>query len=312
MKKIAFLFPGQGSQFVGMGQDIYQEFELVREIFDMASEIAKINLSRLCFKGPIEELTQTINLQPAITALNLGMLTILEKESLAGEISAGHSLGEYSALCAGGAISKEDTIRLVIKRGELMHREAVQHRGAMTAIVGLPIDAVQEIVDGVQQQGIVSVANHNTEIQIVITGAPDAVAKASARSEEQGATAIPLKVSGAWHSELMRGAQDEFRQYLETIPFEAPARSVFMNVTADVAEDPDEIREIMTKQLCSPVKWFDSIQKMMDAEIEMFAEIGPGKVLAGLAKKILPVDYPAEIFTVNNMKTLEKFFEAAI
>ncbi len=310
MKKIAFLFPGQGSQSVGMGQDIYQEFELVREIFDMASEIAKINLSKLCFKGPMEELTQTVNLQPAITAVNLGMLTILEKESLAGEISAGHSLSEYSALCAGGAISKEDTIRLVIKRGELMHREATQHLGTMHAIVGLPIDTVQEIVDGVQQQGVVSVANHNTETQIVITGSPDPVAKVSARAEEQGARAIPLKVSGAWHSELMRGAQDEFREYLETIRFEAPVRSVVMNVTADVAENPDEIREIMTKQLYSPVKWYDSIKKMMDAEIEIFAEIGPGKVLSGLMKKILPVDYPAEIFTVNNMKTLEKFLTA--
>ena len=310
MKRIAFLFPGQGSQFVGMGQDIYQEFDLVREIFDMASEIAKINLSKLCFKGPMEELTQTVNLQPAITAVNLGLLTILEKESLAGEISAGHSLGEYSALCAADAISKEDTIRLVIKRGELMHREAVQHLGAMHAIVGLPIDTVQEIVDAVQQKGVVSVANHNTETQIVITGSPDPVAKVSARAEEQGARASPLKVSGAWHSELMRGAQDEFREYLETIRFEAPARPVVMNVTADVAEDPDEIREIMTKQLCSPVKWYDSIQKMMDAEIEIFAEIGPGKVLAGLLKKILPVDYPAEVFTVNNMKTLEKFLTA--
>ncbi len=310
MKRIAFLFPGQGSQSVGMGQDIYQEFELVREIFDMASEIAKINLSRLCFKGPIEELTQTVNLQPAITALNLGMLTILEKESLAGEISAGHSLGEYSALCAGGAISKEDTIPLVIKRGALMHREAVQQLGAMHAIVGRPIDTVQEIVDAVQQQGVVSVANHNTETQIVITGSPDPVANVSALAEEQGASAIPLRVSGAWHSQLMRGAQDEFREYLESIRFEAPARSVVMNVTAGVAEDPDEIREIMTKQLCSPVKWYDSIKKMMDAEIEIFAEIGPGKVLTGLLKKILPVDYPAEVFTVNNMKTLEKFLSA--
>jgi [acyl-carrier-protein] S-malonyltransferase len=310
LKKIAFLFPGQGSQSVGMGQDIYQEFEVVREIFDMASDIAEINLSKLCFKGPMEDLTQTINLQPAITAVNLGMLTILEKESLAGEISAGHSLSEYSALCAGGAISKEDTIRLVIKRGELMHREATQHLGTMHAIVGLPIDTVQEIVDGVQQQGVVSVVNHNTETQIVITGSPDPVAKVSARAEEQGARAIPLKVSGAWHSELMRGAQDEFRAYLETIRFEAPARSVIMNVTADVAEAPDEIRDIMTKQLCSPVKWYDSIKKMMDAEIEIFAEIGPGRVLTGLVKKILPVDYPAEIFTVNNMKTLEKFLTA--
>jgi len=310
LKKITFLFPGQGSQSVGMGQDIYQEFELVREIFDMASDIAKINLSKLCFNGPMEDLTQTINLQPAITAVNLGILSILEKESLAGEISAGHSLGEYSALCASGVITKENTIRLVIKRGELMHREATQHLGAMHAIVGLPIEAVQEFVDDIQQQGIVSVANHNTETQIVITGSPDPVAKVSALVSEQGARAIPLKVSGAWHSELIRGAQEEFKAYLETIRFDAPTHSIVMNVTADFANDPDEIRDIMVKQLCSPVKWYDSIQKMRDEEVEIFAEVGPGKVLTGLLKKILPADYPAEILTVNNMKTLEKFLGA--
>ena len=310
MKRIAFLFPGQGSQSVGMGRDIFQEFDLVREIFDMASEIAKINLSRLCFKGPIEELTQTVNLQPAITAVNLGMLAILEKESIVEEMSAGHSLGEYSALCAGGAISKEDTIRLVIKRGELMHREATQHLGAMHAIVGLPIDTVQEIVDDVKQQGAVSVANHNTETQIVITGAPDPVAAVSAKAEEQGVRAIPLKVSGAWHSELIRGAQDEFGDFLETIQFETPKRPVIMNVTADTAEDPTDIRDIMTQQLCSPVKWYDSVKKMMDDGIEIFAEVGPGRVLAGLVKKILPTDYEAEVYTVNNLKTLEKFLSA--
>jgi len=310
LKKITFLFPGQGSQSVGMGQDIYQEFELVREIFDMASDIAKINLSKLCFNGPMEDLTQTINLQPAITAVNLGILSILEKESLAGEISAGHSLGEYSALCASGVITKEDTIRLVIKRGELMHREATQHLGAMHAIVGLPIEAVQEFVDDIQQQGIVSVANHNTETQIVITGSPSPVAKVSALVSEQGARAIPLKVSGAWHSELIRGAQEEFKAYLETIRFDAPTHSIVMNITADFANDPDEIRGIMVKQLCSPVKWYDSIQKMRDEEVEIFAEVGPGKVLTGLLKKILPADYPAEILTVNNMKTLEKFLGA--
>jgi len=293
-----------------MGQDIYQEFELVREIFDMASDIAKINLSKLCFNGPMEDLTQTINLQPAITAVNLGILSILEKESLAGEISAGHSLGEYSALCASGVITKEDTIRLVIKRGELMHREATQHLGAMHAIVGLPIEAVQEFVDDIQQQGIVSVANHNTETQIVITGSPGPVAKVSALVSEQGARAIPLKVSGAWHSELIRGAQEEFKAYLETIRFDAPTHSIVMNITADFANDPDEIRGIMVKQLCSPVKWYDSIQKMRDEEVEIFAEVGPGKVLTGLLKKILPADYPAEILTVNNMKTLEKFLGA--
>lgn len=309
MKKTAFLFPGQGSQSVGMGLDFYQEYDSVREIFDMTEEITKIDISRLCFKGPFDELTQTVNLQPAVTAVNLACFFAIEKQGVRPDICAGHSLGEYSALHASDIITKEDTIRLVFKRGELMHREATRNQGAMHAIIGLPIHTVQELVAEVQQQGIVAVANHNTEQQIVITGAPDMVEKVSSLVSSRGAKAIPLKVSGAWHSELIKGAQDEFRDVIESMHFNPPDCPVVFNVTADYAEDPNEIKSIMSRQLCSPVKWYDSVCRLMAENVEIFVEVGPGKVLTGLIKKILPKEYPCKIYTVNSMKQLERFLK---
>jgi len=309
LKKTAFLFPGQGSQAVGMGLDFYQEYDVVRELFDMAEEISKIKLSTLCFKGPMEDLTQTVNLQPAVTAVNLACLTIIEKEGVTPDICAGHSLGEYSAIRASDIVSREDTFRLVFKRGELMHREAVKNKGAMHAILGLPIDAVAEIVEKVRAEGVVAVANHNAEKQIVITGSPDPVEKASSLAASQGAKAIPLKVSGAWHSELIQGAQDEFKDFIESIPFNTPQRPTIFNVTADFEKKPDKIKSIMARQLCSPVKWYDSMCKLMDEQIEIFVEVGPGKVLTGLLKKILPKDYPCQVFNVNSMKDLERFLK---
>jgi [acyl-carrier-protein] S-malonyltransferase len=309
MKKTAFLFPGQGSQSVGMGEEFYREYDVVRNIFDMTDEISRINISKLCFKGPMEDLTMTVNLQPAVTAVNLACLAVIEKENVEFHYCAGHSLGEYSALSAAGVHSKEDTVRLVFKRGELMHREATRNHGAMHAIVGLPIDIVADLVAEVQKDGLVSVANHNTELQIVITGAPEAVQKVSSQAIAQGAKSVPLKVSGAWHSELIKGAEEEFKAYLDTAKFNKPEKSLLFNVTADISEDPDEIKEIMGRQLCSPVRWYDTINKLVEKNVEIFVEAGPGRVLAGLLKKILPRDYPAKIYNVANMKQLEKFLK---
>jgi [acyl-carrier-protein] S-malonyltransferase len=311
MKKTAFLFPGQGSQSIGMGEEFYREYDIVREIFDMAEEISRINISKLCFKGPMQDLTMTVNLQPAVTAVNLACLAVIERENIAYHFCAGHSLGEYGALCAAGVNSTENTIRLVYKRGELMHREASNHQGAMHAIVGLGVEAVSELVAEVQKDGIVSVANHNTQLQIVITGAPPAVERVSSMAVAKGAKSIPLKVSGAWHSELIKGAQDEFKDYLDTIGFEAPQKQIFFNVTAAPEENPVEIRNVMARQLCSPVRWYDTMNKLMEEEVEVFVEVGPGRVLAGLLKKILPRDYPGQFYNVANMKQLEKFLKEA-
>ena len=222
--------------------------------------------------------------------------------------AAGHSLGEYGALHTAGVISAEDTFRLVHRRGELMHREATRTAGAMHAILGLGIAPVTELVTEGQRQGIVSVANHNTEQQIVITGQPEAVEQVSALAIEKGAKSIPLKVSGAWHSELIRGAEEEFQSALDGVSFEPSTCRVIFNVTADDESDPDQIRKLMARQLCSPVRWYDSMRKLMDAETEVFVEVGPGKVLTGILRKILPRDYPGKVYNVSDMKTLEKFF----
>jgi [acyl-carrier-protein] S-malonyltransferase len=309
LKKTAFLFPGQGSQSIGMGEEFYREYDTVRELFDMTEEITRINISKLCFKGPMDELTMTVNLQPALTAVNLGCLAAIEKEYDAYRWCAGHSLGEYCALNAAGVISKEDTARLVFNRGELMHRDATRHQGVMHAIVGLPIEEVSELVAEGQKDGVVSVANHNTELQIVITGAEEPVARVSALASAKGAKSIPLKVSGAWHSGLIKDAQDEFKEILETVSFNSPQKSVVLNVTAGSSDNPSEIKEIMGRQLCSPVRWYDAMNQLIEEGVERFVEVGPGRVLAGLLKKSLPQNHPAKIYNVGNMKQLEKFLK---
>jgi [acyl-carrier-protein] S-malonyltransferase len=308
--KTAFLFPGQGSQNVGMGEDLYREFDFVREIFDMVEEITRIPISRLCFKGPMEELTQTVNLQPAVTAVNLACLAALQRESASFELCAGHSLGEYSALHAAGVLSQEDTARLVFRRGELMHREAGRHQGAMQAVVGLTMAEVEALVAAGRTHGVVAVANHNMETQIVITGAPEPVAQVAAAAAARGAKAVALKVSGAWHSELIRGAVAEFRQHLDAAEVHPSQRTVVLNVTAAPIAEGDDVRDLMARQLCSPVRWHESMCRLIDAGVEMFVEVGPGKVLSGLLRKILPKDHGVQIHNVGGLAQMEAFLKA--
>lgn len=292
-----------------MGHEFYSEYDIVRELFDIAEETVRINLSRLCFQGPMDELTFTVNLQPALTVANLASLLIMEKEGLSPTFSAGHSLGEYSALCATRVVSREDVMKIVLKRGQLMHREAGRHAGAMSAIIGLPIETVASMVAAVGGDGNVSVANHNAEKQIVVTGSPLSVQKVAETARSEGAKAIPLRVSGAWHSQLMRGAEAEFNEFLKDVPFQKPESAVVHNVTADISDDADEIRSLMGKQLLSPVRWYDSMLRMLETEIDIFAEVGPGRVLTGLIKKTVPMGYDCKICNVNDMRSLEQLLK---
>lgn len=288
-----------------MGQDLFQEYDFVREIFDAADDIAGAHISQYCFKGPMETLTETVNLQPAVTAVNLACLAAIQHAGISCCFSAGHSLGEYSALTSAGVVSMADTLRLVFRRGQLMHREALKHKGAMSAIVGLDIAAVDALVKTGRQTGVVSVANHNAAQQIVITGAPEAVAAVSQAAKSEGGRAIPLKVSGAWHSDLIRGAEAEFIDFLDTFRFDSPVNTVIHNVTADRCEDAKSIRRLIALQLCSPVKWYDTVRRLVAEQVNVFVEVGPGKVLKGLLKKIVPVDHAQPVFNVNNLKTLD-------
>ncbi|MBT8340149.1 MAG: ACP S-malonyltransferase, partial [Desulfatitalea sp.] len=263
-------------------------------------------ITRLCFEGPMETLTETVNLQPAITAVNLACLAALEKKGVRPHVCAGHSLGEYSALRAAGVVSTQDCLKLVHQRGALMHREATRNQGAMSAIVGLTMEQLTPLVHQAGEKGIVAVANHNSAEQIVITGTPEAVAAAGEFAVGQGARAVPLKVSGAWHSPLIQGAEAPFQAFLDSIPFDAPHCPVIHNVTAASESDPQTIKSLMARQLCSPVRWYDSMMAMMADGVDTYVEIGPGRVLTGLLKKMLPADTDTRVFNVSDLKSLDK------
>jgi len=302
---IAFVFPGQGSQFVGMGKDIYQEFPQCREVFDLANEKLGYDLKTICFEGPEDLLKQTENTQPALYVHSIAIFELLKDFQISA--SAGHSLGEYSALTAAGVFKFEDGLRLVRMRGKLMQESGTRNLGTMAAIVGLTIDKVNEICESLKEIGVVQPANFNSPGQIVISGDVNAVRKAIELAKQNGAKlAKELIVSGAFHSPLMNYAYENISIELEKVNFAEPNFPVYSNVTAEKFTNTDEIKNLLVKQIISPVKWQQIVENMIRDGIKTFVEVGAGKVLTGLIKRISP---DIEVINVGTSEEIKSFLE---
>jgi [acyl-carrier-protein] S-malonyltransferase len=288
LMKIAVLFPGQGSQYLGMAREFIEAGGESADLMRLAEEVCELPLRSLINDGPMEELTRNANLQPAITITNLICWNAVQKGLGERKVScfAGHSLGEYSALCAAGVLSVEDTLRLVAKRGSLMEREGVANPGGMRAVVGLGINQVEEVLASYKGGGIVTAANHNTPEQIVISGNMEGLDGVTPLAEEKGAKVIPLNVSVANHSPLVANAVPDFAEFMSGIRFNIPEIPVYFNVTAKKSTDPAEIKEMMARQIASRVRWCDSITAMIEDGVDTFIEVGPKTVLKGMLRKI--------------------------
>lgn len=286
MSKIAVVFPGQGSQHLGMGEGFAKASPAAAEILAKAESLSGLPIARLCQEGPLDELTQTVNLQPAMVAVDLMCWQALAEAGVRPYAVAGHSLGEYPALCAAGALSVEDTLRLAALRGRLMDREAAANPGAMAAVMGKDPEQVAAYCDAAG--GVVQPANYNSPQQTVITGAKDDVARAGALAKEDGAKVIPLKVSGAWHSPLMQKAADEMAAALEEAAFGALNCLHVPNTTGQPSDDAALAQRELMGQITAPVRWVQSVQALVAAGVDVFIEAGPKNVLTGLIKKTAP------------------------
>lgn len=287
--RTAFLFPGQGSQAVGMGQDLVERFPEAKACFEEADEVLGFPLSRLCFEGPIEELTQTRNAQPAILVHGIAVHRILVAQGVdAPEMVAGHSLGEFSAACAAGVMSFADAVRVVRRRGELMWEAGQETPGTMAAVMGLDPDACAEVCASVSGagHGVVVVANRNSPAQVVISGDVAAVEAAADPLKEAGARrVVGLPVSGAFHSPLLAGAGAAFGDFLARVVLHDASPPVLANVSATPLTDAEELRASFVEQLTAPVRWHDGVQVMVDSGIQRFLEVGPGNVLTNLGAR---------------------------
>ncbi len=321
MGKLAFIFPGQGSQSVGMGKDLYDNFEEAKAIFDKADDVLCRSISKICFEGPEEDLKQTTNTQPAILTTSIAALKAFEAQSgLKPDFVAGHSLGEYGALFTAGVLSLEDTFKLIEKRASLMGQTK---GGAMAAVLGLDdevvkntlaevkdaiyvavCDTLEECIQREKQSDYVAVANYNCPGQVVITGTEKGISKATKLLLAAGVKRVlPLAVSGAFHSELMKGASEEFAKYLADFSLNDAQVPVLTNVDANITTSAADFRLKMPQQIYSSVYWTQSVQKMIEQGVDTFVEIGPGKVLAGLVKKI---NADVKVYNIYDKTSLER------
>ncbi len=305
MSKIAFIFPGQGAQVCGMGQEFYEQTETGKEIFDKASEILGFSVPELCFEKN-EKLDLTEYTQPAMVTVSIAMTRVLvERTGIKPAVTAGLSLGEYAAMAAAGVMSAEDAIRTVRQRGILMQEAVPAGLGAMAAVLAMDAAKIEEVIapiDGVQ------IANYNCPGQIVISGRKEAVDEAAARLKEAGAKRVlPLNVSGPFHSQMLTEAGEKLGQVLETVEIHNPEIPYVANVTADYVTDGALVKGLLERQVSSSVRWEQSIRKMLEDGVDTFIEIGPGKTLTGFMKKI---DRNAKAMNIETLADIEKVKEA--
>ena len=286
-KKIAFLFPGQGSQSVGMGKDLYENFESAKTVFDTADSVLNKSISTICFEGPEEDLKQTINTQPAIVTMSIAAMKALTSQiDIKPDYVAGHSLGEYCAMYTAGVMSLENTLKSIQKRADLM---GATKGGSMAAVLNASEEQLKAGLAEGSKVGYVDVANYNSPAQVVITGDENAVKAAGDYMLANGVRrVVPLAVSGAFHSKFMENAGHEFASFISNVELNDASIPVITNVDAEPTVNSADFREKMPKQIYSSVHWTQTIEKMVSDGVEIFIEIGPGKVLAGLNKKIAP------------------------
>ncbi len=306
MNQPVFLFPGQGSQVVGMGRDLFDTFASVRRIFEAAADIAQFDVAAVCFDGPMETLTETKYLQPAMTATVLACYqAALEQGRLEpAAFMAGHSLGEYAALAAAGVFSFEDALRLTTARGALMQAQAEANPGAMAAILKMPADMVKALIDEVAQEHRVCLANYNAPLQLVASGAEEGIQVLMARVREAKGRVSQLKVSGAWHSPLMKGAEAPFNEVIDSVSFHDAKVPVLLNVTGAPEQDGAVIKNRMKEQMCRGVQWSPAMTFAWDQGCREFVEFGPKGVLSKMLKTIVPDKTALTVATIDSLAAL--------